>query len=129
MKKNWLASAWSRWFRPEPLVPDAAFQDEAGPYPGHWRRFPEPWPAVPATGPDPGAGAAAAWPRAALAAALAGLPGPWRRVVAARAAADGDDQRVAADLGLTARQERDILARARAAVRDQLDQARPDGSR
>ena len=126
MKKNWLASAWSRWFRPEPLVPDAAFQDAAGPYPGHWRRFPVPWPATAAAGPG---AAAPAWPRAALQAAVAALPGPWRRVVAARAAAGGDDQRAAADLGLTARQERDILARARAAVRDQLDQARPDGSR
>jgi RNA polymerase sigma-70 factor (ECF subfamily) len=127
MRKNWLASAWDRWFRAEPLVPDAAFQDASEPYPGHWRRFPEPWPATPATG--PGAAAAPTWPRAALKAALAGLPGPWRRVVTARAAVDGDDQRVAADLGLTAQQERDVLARARAAVRDQLDQARPDGSR
>jgi RNA polymerase sigma-70 factor (ECF subfamily) len=127
MRKNWLASAWDRWFRAEPLVPDAAFQDASEPHPGHWRRFPEPWPTTPAAGPR--AAVPAAWPRAALQTALAGLPGPWRRVVTARAAVDGDDQRVAADLGLTAHQERDILARARAAVRDQLDQARPDGSR
>jgi RNA polymerase sigma-70 factor, ECF subfamily len=127
MRKNWLASAWGRCFRPEPLVPDAAFQDATEPYPGHWRGFPEPWPATPGPGAD--LGAAVAWPRAVVAAALAGLPGPWRRVVAARAAAAGDDQRAATGLGLTDRQERDILARARAAVRDQLDQARPDGSR
>jgi RNA polymerase sigma-70 factor (ECF subfamily) len=127
MRKNWLASAWDRWFRAEPLVPDAAFQDASEPYPGHWRRFPEPWPAAPATG--PGAAVPPNLAARGAQAALAGLPGPWRRVVTARDAVDGDDQRVAADLGLTAKQERDTLARARAAVRDQLDQARPDGSR
>jgi DNA-directed RNA polymerase specialized sigma24 family protein len=40
-----------------------------------------------------------------------------------------DDQQVAADLGLTVKQVRDILARARAAVRDELDRVRTDGSR
>ena len=34
-----------------------------------------------------------------------------------------DDARVAAELGLTVEQERDVLARARAAVRDRLDDA------
>jgi RNA polymerase sigma-70 factor (ECF subfamily) len=127
MRKNWLASAWGRTFRAEPLVPDAAFQDASEPYPGHWRRFPEPWPAAPAA--RQGAAVPPSWPRAALQAALARLPGPWRRVVAARAAAAGDDRRVAGDLGLTVKQERDLLARARAAVRDQLDRARADGPR
>jgi RNA polymerase sigma-70 factor, ECF subfamily len=127
MRKNWLASAWGRGFRAEPLVPDAAFQDASEPYPGHWRRFPEPWPATPAAG--PAAAVPPPWPRAALQAALARLPGPWRRVVAARAAAAGDDQRAAEDLGLTVKQERDLLARARAEVRDQLDRARAEGPR
>ena len=126
MRKNWLASTWGRPLRAEPLVPDAAFQDASEPYPGHWRRFPEPWPANAAAG--PGAAQAPAWPRAALQAALARLPGPWRRVVAERAAAAGDDQRAAGHLGLTVRQERDLLARARAGVRDQLDRARADGA-
>ena len=86
MRKNWLAAAWGRWFRAEPLVPDAAFQDASEPYPGHWRRFPEPWPAAPAA-------SRGGWRRRRRGsarrseAALAGLPGPWRRVVAARAAA------------------------------------------
>lgn len=126
MRKNWLAAAWARRFRPEPLVPDAAFQDASGPYPGHWRQFPDPWPATPVAGPD--AVAPSPGQRAALQAALAGLPEPWRRVVAARAAAD-DDQQVAEDLGLTVGQERDILARARAAARNRLDQAQTDGPR
>lgn len=102
MKKNWLATKWSRGFRARPPVPDAAFQDETEPYPGHWRALPEPWP-------DTDAGPAV------LDAALAELPELWRQVVLSR----GDD------LGLTPEQERDILALARAAVRDHLDRARP----
>jgi len=104
MKKNWLATTWSRWFRPEPLVPDAVFQDESEPYPGHWRDFPEPW-----QFPESSA------LLAVVDAAVADLPELWQRVLMARAHAD--------ELGLTAEQERDILARARAAVRDRLDRS------
>ena len=118
MRKNWLAAAWAHWFRAEPLVPDAAFQDETEPYPGHWRRFPDPWPS-----------ATAAAPHAEVEAAFAELPELWRHVVLVRYLARGDDPQVAADLGLTVAQVHDILARARAAVRDQLDRARTDGSR
>ena len=64
-----------------------------------------------------------------LEAAFAGLPELWRHVVLARYLARGDDSHVAADLGLTVAQVRDILARARAAVRDQLDAAETKGSR
>jgi RNA polymerase sigma-70 factor (ECF subfamily) len=115
MKKNWLATTWSRWFRPEPLVPDAAFQDGSGPYPGHWRDFPEPWQL-------PGAGEARAELLAVVDAAVAELPELWQRVL--MACAHADDHQVADELGLTVEQERDILARARAAVRDRLDRAR-----
>jgi DNA-directed RNA polymerase specialized sigma24 family protein len=48
------------------------------------------------------------------------LPEPWRAVLLAR---DGDRvpaERVAADRGLTVRQQRRLLTRARAAVRDAL---------
>jgi RNA polymerase sigma-70 factor (ECF subfamily) len=120
MKKNWLATTWSRWFRPEPLAPDAAFQDESEPYPGHWRDFPEPWQL-------PGAGEARAELLAVMDAAVADLPELWRLVLMARA--QGDDQQVAAELGLTVAQERDVLTRARAAVRDRLDRARIGGRR
>jgi RNA polymerase sigma-70 factor (ECF subfamily) len=122
MRKNWLAAAWARRFRAEPLVPDAAFQDSTEPYPGHWRRFPEPWPTVEAD-------AAQDWTaklRAALDAALAGLPDLWRRVITAHDVEHRDEQRVADDLDLTGGQDRDILARARAAVRDELDHAQTD---
>ena len=127
MRKNWLAAAWAHWFRANPLVPDAAFQGTGEPFPGHWRRFPEPWPGAPAGEPD--ADGRTAQHHAAAEAAFAGLPAPWRRVVVARYLARRGDRQVAADLGLTVKQVRDILARARAAVRDELDQARTDGPR
>lgn len=127
MRKNWLAAAWARSFRAEPLVPDAAFQGAGEPYPGHWRRFPEPWPAASAGG--PGAAARTSEQQAALDAALARLPELWRHVVTARDVRRRDDQQVAADLDLTIEQERAILARARAALRDWLDRTRTDGPR
>lgn len=127
MRKNWLAAAWAHWFRARPLVPDAAFQGTNEPYPGHWRRFPELWPGAPAGEPD--ADARTTRHHAAVEAALAGLPALWRHVVLARCLARRDDQQVAADLGLTVKQLRDILARARAAVRDELDRGRTDSSR
>jgi RNA polymerase sigma-70 factor, ECF subfamily len=124
MRKNWLAqmeattvlrvarragAVGARWFR-APLVPDEAFQDAAEPYPGHWRRLPQPWPT--GLAPEP-----------ALRAAVDGLPETWRKVLLGHDADGHDDARVAAELGLTVAQERDILARARAAVRDRLDGA------
>src|SRR5690242_2445876 len=107
MRKNWLAAAWAHWFRAEPLVPDAAFQGTNEPYPGHWRRFPGPWPSTPAGEPD--ADARTTQHQAAVEAAFAGLPALWRHVVVARHRAHRDDQQAAADLGLTVTQVRDIL--------------------
>jgi RNA polymerase sigma-70 factor (ECF subfamily) len=118
MRKNWLVAARARRFRAEPLVPDDAFQGASEPYPGHWRQFPEPWPAAPAGSHE-----------AALDAAPADLPELWRHVVTARYRAGGNDQQVAAEFDLTVDQVRDVLARARAAVRDRLGQARTEGAR
>lgn len=136
MRKNWLSVPWTHRFRAQPVVPDAAFQGAAEPYPGHWRRFPEPWPAGPAARPGTAARpgdeartseALASVRQAALDAGLADLPELWRHVVIAHDVAHRDDQQVADDLDLTLDQERDILARARAAVRDRLDRAWADG--
>jgi RNA polymerase sigma-70 factor (ECF subfamily) len=127
MRKNWLAAAWTRRFRARPVVPDAAFQGSAEPYPGHWRRFPGPWPAAQAD--QAGAEARVSGQQAALEAALARLPELWRRVVTARDVAHRDDQQVAGELDLTVGQERDILARARAALRERLDRTGTDAPR
>jgi len=131
MRKNWLAGITAkavvrgartvtaiagRWFRSRPVVPDAAFQSSTEPYPGHWREFPEPWPAT---------------SRAQVQAALAELPDTWRTVVLHHDSAvrkrtgtpPDDDAAAGAGLGLTVAQERDILARARAALRDAVDRA------
>src|SRR6185437_12173817 len=98
MRKNWLAAAWAPRFRAKPLVPDAAFQGTNEPYPGHWRRFPEPWPSAPACEPD--ADGRTTEHHAAAEAAFTGLPSQWR-VVVARYLARRAAQQVAADLGLT----------------------------
>jgi len=127
MRKNWLAAAWAHWFRVKPLVPDAAFQGTNEPHPGPWRRFPEPWPSAPAGEPD--ADVRTTQHHAEVEAVFTGLPKLWRHVVLARHLVRCDNQQAAADLGLTVKQVRDILARARAAVRDELDRARTDGPR
>ncbi len=112
---------------PNRCVPDAAFQDTSEPYPGHWRRFPEPWPSAPAGEPD--ADVRTPQQHAAVGLRLLGCPALGGASCRARYLAGGDDQQAAADLGLTVKQVRDILARARAAVRDELDQAAADGPR
>jgi RNA polymerase sigma-70 factor (ECF subfamily) len=131
VRKNWLAriqantvtrgargAVLGRWFRSRPVVPDAAFQDAGEPYPGHWRHSTEPWPGV---------------TREQVLTALDELPDTWRAVLLRRDGAvparGGGDAAVAAELGLTADQERDILTRARAALRDGVDRAHRTGPR
>ena len=98
---------WVRWLpgRGEPV--DTRFQSADEPYPRHWRTPPTPWPSDAIT-------------TQRLRKAVAALPDPWRAVLLAR---DGDREPaegVAADRGLTMAQQRRILNRARAAVRDAL---------
>jgi hypothetical protein len=87
-----------RWYRPRPVVPATAFQDESEPYPGHWREFPTPW-ARPVTSEE-------------LDQALRSLPTPWRDILLRPEVRSAD---------LHDTQHRDLLARARAALRDALD--------
>jgi DNA-directed RNA polymerase specialized sigma24 family protein len=130
MKKNWLAgaevnavrngarrvaAAWARQFRQRPLVADEKFQDADEPYPGHWRRFPEQWPAA---GPAQ---------RATTQAAVDELPDTWRRVLLDRDVLGRSDAQIAAELDLSVDQERDILTEARAAVRARLDAMQSNG--
>jgi RNA polymerase sigma-70 factor (ECF subfamily) len=94
------------------LVPESQFQDADEPYPGHWRHFPDRWPPA-----GPGQ-------RATALAALNELPDSWRAVLQGRDVFGRSDSQVAADLGLSVEQERDILTAARAFVRARLDEAR-----
>jgi RNA polymerase sigma-70 factor (ECF subfamily) len=130
MKKNWLArleantisngarrlaASWARAFRQRPLVYDTAFQERDEPYPGHWRDFPDPWP--PAGPAD----------RDAVQVALRDLPDIWRRVLIGHDVLQKSDAHIAAELGLTLDQERDIVTEARAAVRERLDGMQASG--
>ena len=101
----------ARWLAPTPTVPESRFQDAGEPFPRHWRRFPKPWGLV-----DPSDPAA----RDALAAAIEELPATWREVVIARDGLGRDAGEVSARLGLTLRQQRAILNRARASLREHL---------
>ena len=101
----------ARWFAPTPAVPESRFQDVGEPFPRHWRRFPEPWAMLDPA--DPGVGDT-------LAAAVEELPATWREVIIARDALGHDAVEVGERLGLTPRQQRAILNRARARVRERL---------
>jgi RNA polymerase sigma-70 factor (ECF subfamily) len=101
----------ARWFDRTPAVPESAFQGPDEPYPRHWRRFPAPWTSDELT--DPSA-------QAALVAAVDELPETWRAVVVARDALGQDPVEVSARLGLTLQQQRAMLNRARAILRQRL---------
>jgi RNA polymerase sigma-70 factor, ECF subfamily len=105
--RNRFARWTARWKAPTPTVPASRFQDPGEPFPDHWRAEPHSWPP---TGPT----------AAELASALDGLPATWREVVIARDVLRRDPAEVSARLGLTKRQQRAILNRARAALRERL---------
>jgi DNA-directed RNA polymerase specialized sigma24 family protein len=91
---------WSRWFPPATTVDSN---------PDHWKEFPRPWPA-----------SHAAVKSEALKAALAALPDSWRQVVILRDVDGRPPADVSAATGLTAEQQRDVLNRARALLRENL---------
>jgi RNA polymerase sigma-70 factor (ECF subfamily) len=112
---------WIRWSPGHADPVDPRFQGSDEPYPRHWRAVPAPWPA----GFTDGSAI-----RERLDRAVQSLPPLWRAVLLAR---DGDRrpaEQVAADLGISLAQQRCILNRARAAVRDELAGRRePRGAR
>ena len=117
-------SRWRRWIRwlpghTDPVDPRFQGPDEL--HPRHWRIPPAPWPAGFTDGPAI---------RERLERAVQSLPPLWRAVLLAR---DGDRrpaEQVAAELGISLPQQRCILNRARAAVRDELAGRRePRGAR
>lgn len=118
--RNRFARWTTRWFAPTPAVPASWFQDPSEPYPGHWRSFPDTWPTADPADPDV---------RRALVAAVDALPATWRAVLIARDAIGRDAAEVGERFGLTPRQQRAILNRARAAVRRRLDRLVQDRER
>jgi RNA polymerase sigma-70 factor, ECF subfamily len=101
----------ARWLAPTPTLPASRFQTTGEPFPDHWRESPAPWTPL-----DP----AEHETQAALLAALDELPDAWREVILARDALNLDPVNVGRQLELTPEQERAILNRARATVRDRL---------
>ena len=110
--KNRLAR-WSRWFPSAPAVDGARFQDQDEPAPRHWREFPHRWPAV-----NPADQAV----QQRLRDAMEELPDPWREVVRQRDVLGRGTAEVSAARGITADQERAMLNRARAFLRERLAQ-------
>jgi RNA polymerase sigma-70 factor (ECF subfamily) len=102
---------WSRWFRRSGPVADSRFQGPTDPYPRHWRQLPQPWHEMSTTD---------ATARQHLRRALDALPPTWRAVVDGHDIAGRSDTDIAGELGITHEQVRNILTRARAALRDQL---------
>ncbi|MBO0826921.1 MAG: hypothetical protein J2P24_03990 [Streptosporangiales bacterium] len=110
--RNRFARWTARWFARTPTVPESRFQDTDEPYPGHWRAFPDRWPTTDPDDPDL---------QGTLGGAVDELPPTWREVVVARDVLGQDTAEVGARLGLTPEQQRAILHRARAVVRERLD--------
>jgi RNA polymerase sigma-70 factor (ECF subfamily) len=102
---------WSRWFPAASTVEAARFQDADEPHPRHWREFPRVWPVIDPT--DPAV-------RDILAAAIDEMPRPWRDVLLARDVRGRSTAEVSALLGITPEQQRAMLNRARARLRERL---------
>jgi RNA polymerase sigma-70 factor (ECF subfamily) len=103
---------------PTPAVDPERFQGDIDPYPGHWLESPAPWPFV-----DPADPAVLA----VVEAGLAELPDTWARAVRGHDVERRPETEVAAQLGVTVAQLRDLLNRARAELREHLTSALRDG--
>jgi RNA polymerase sigma-70 factor, ECF subfamily len=100
-------------FADGPVVDPGYFQGAGEPYPGHWREFPAPWP-------SPEEHALAGETRAVLAAAVERLPDRQRVVIVLRDVEGYTSEEVCSILEITAANQRVLLHRARAAVREEL---------
>jgi len=102
---------WSRWLPETPTVDESRFQGPGEPHPRHWRRFPRRWPALDPE--DPGI-------RETLAIAIDELPRPWRAVLIARDVTGRTVVETSEQQGVTLAQQRAMLNRARARLRERL---------
>ena len=101
-----------------PAVDIDQFQDDTEPYPGHWRDNPATWPYLDPANPVN---------LTVVQAGLAVLPDTWARAVRGHDVEGRPESEVAAELGVTAAQLRDLLNRARAELREHLAQSRVRG--
>lgn len=108
--KAWIGR-WIRRFPPTPTVEATRFQGPGEPHPRHWRRFPRRWPTL-----DPGDPAV----RDALARAVEELPRPWRDVVVDRDVRRLTPRETSERRGVTLAQQRAMLNRGRAWLRERL---------
>ena len=103
---------------PMPAVDIDQFQDDTEPYPGHWRDNPATWPYLDPANPVN---------LAVVQAGVAALPVTWARAVRGRDVEGKPESEVAAELGVTSAQLRDLLNRARAELREHLAKFRGRG--
>jgi RNA polymerase sigma-70 factor, ECF subfamily len=99
-----------------PTVPADRFQGPADAWPGHWAAPPRPWE-------DPERRLHALEQRAELRAALGRLPGTQQAVVTLRDVEGFGAEEVCAMLGLSSANQRVLLHRGRARLRDALERA------
>ena len=102
---------WSRWLPKTPTIDASRFQRRGEAHPRHWRRFPRPWPQL-----DTDDRAV----RETLADAIDELPRPWRDVVVARDLEGRTPGETSERQGVTLAQQRAMLNRARARLRERL---------
>jgi RNA polymerase sigma-70 factor (ECF subfamily) len=109
---------WSSWFPVSRAVDGSRFQGVDDPFPRHWREFPESWPPI-----DPNDQVL----KRRLLDAIDELPSTWRDVVLQRDVRGRSSAEVSSALGITPGQERAMLNRARAFLRERLAQFLADG--
>ena len=106
---------WSSVFEQErPTVDRSSSQGVDDPLPGHWKYLPAIWP-------TPEGELLAAEVRVRIGAALAGLPPGQRTVITLRDVEGCTSEEVCEILDISAANQRVLLHRARAAVREQLE--------
>jgi RNA polymerase sigma-70 factor, ECF subfamily len=98
-----------------PTVAPARFRGPDEPYPGHWREFPQPWPAVDTE-------IERQEVRSRIEAAVGGLPDRQRIVITLRDIEGYSSAEVCTILEISAANQRVLLHRARAAVRGRLEE-------
>jgi RNA polymerase sigma-70 factor, ECF subfamily len=101
-----------------PTVDPDRFQRPGEPYPGHWRRFPAPWPDL---APSPEQRTLDAELQARLEDALVDLPERQRMVITLRDVQGHSAEEVCAILEISPANQRVLLHRARAHVRARLE--------